>query len=286
MIPSSDEEMVTDSSEMTDKRTNSMPWNKPVVVGLMATLFFAAVVLMKKSPKSLNEVTQQDVISMAGTCSAKWSEDCWDTRCCKDHGFECYTKNHYWASCKQNCDRNEIDEYDRQRGIKDGWSCIHPNQHEKVCTRDGKKCKDQPDCCSSDHICFVKHGEWETCQPTCKRGAGANAYDPSDGVGWDCAIHGLASPTENENADVMLALCKERHCKNVNNAKCESDVCSYYVYQANLPEKETTTLAPITTTAGAETTAPPGAETTAPPGAETTAPPGAETTATATIPGA
>jgi len=248
-IPKSDDEMLPESSEseVTDQEPKSVPWRKPLVIGLSATVVFALVVLMRKMPMGLNDMTQKGVISLAGTCSKRYSENCWETKCCQNPKDKCYTKNHYWASCKPSCDKNEQDAYDKENGITDGWMCIHPDEHAKVCSRDHDDCKEKTTCCSKDHICYVKHDTWSNCNDKCTQGVGSNPYDKNDKEGWTCEIHGLISGdgktlAEGATPEDLLAACKTHYCPTgTDETKCLTEKCVFY---DNLVKNKPTTAAP------------------------------------------
>jgi len=265
-VRSCDEEVASDSSEMM--KTQGAPWRKlAVVASVCAPLFLTLAVIVKREPQESSGVMESliDLHSAPNrdlaTCTHGHT-NCWGTRCCTNPHHKCYAKNQYWAQCMGSCRKNFQDKYDRDRNIKTGWKCLHPHVLDGTCARDGKSCQSNTKCCRKDAVCYVKHDGWATCNPTCKRGVGANAYDRNGKEGWSCEIHGLtygSGKTLPEGATIeeQLDACMKHYCPKVKKtssasqkAACWSKKCSYYYDQF----KHTTTT--VTTTTVTTTTVP------------------------------
>jgi len=61
------------------------------------------------------------VIVGSSECSRKYEENCKDSKCCIDAGFQCYQKNQHWASCRDECTKG-INPYDPP-GERTAWQC-------------------------------------------------------------------------------------------------------------------------------------------------------------------
>lgn len=259
-----DEEVASDFSEAMDHKNQKFSFRKIGVVGVSAAFVLAVMVVVKGGKQTeLQEEEGLPLIDLNSVCSDD-GKNCWDTKCCTNPHHKCYTKNHYWAQCMGSCDKTYQDEYDRVRGITDGWKCLHPYEHEATCARDHTNCQTNTECCSKDWVCYVKDEGWSNCNPTCKRGVKANDYDPKDTEGWSCEIHGLtygpgATLGEGATMEDELNACMTHYCKGLNsastaaqNATCWSEKCSYYYDEF----KKTTTTITITTTMTAVITPP------------------------------
>jgi len=55
-------------------------------------------------------------------CARKQSEDCRESACCADPGFQCYEKSEYWAACKEACVPGSTDPEDDAEH-RTPWSC-------------------------------------------------------------------------------------------------------------------------------------------------------------------
>lgn len=265
-----DDDLASESSEMTVQEHQWVPWRKPLVVGTCAALVVAAMVVFKRMPVGLGEVAQNEVIELSADdgCSSD-TENCMETKCCKIKGRKCFMKNEYWSNCNDDCDPNYVDDWDKSHGITDGWNCKELKKGE--CAKDHEDCTGKDGCCSEGHICYIKNDHWKNCNKGCKLGVGANEFESKDykHESWSCEIHELGQycPDLNESSGPAdeLQCCKTTFCKSKTDDEC-ADICAFYI---NATAATNTTGAANTTAATNET----GASTTDAPSSTTDASP-------------
>lgn len=110
---------------------------------------------------------------------------CMKEKCCHDPGFQCMTKNPFWAQCMDTCTPgpNPSDQVNDEP-----WECktIGPRTPGKAagCASDGDNCFEHKCCRTAGHQCFGKNETWGTCKASC---------DPYSG--WSCNKVGFEAPS-------------------------------------------------------------------------------------------
>jgi len=227
-----DEEYASESSEMImEQQSRTAPWRKSVVVVLGSALLVAAMVVFSATSRGLVGITNKDLVNFEEKTCSQSHENCMESRCCADDGAKCFLKNQYWASCKETCDKDYQDEYDKSMDITAGWECKELNPGQVLhCARAHEDCSDNPNCCDGGSgekmVCFRKAPGWSNCNPTCTR-TGENSYDKGGGA-WSCEHHELACEpalAENATGAQQLECCQNLLC---DGKKCTKDVCTFY----------------------------------------------------------
>lgn len=101
----------------------------------------------------------------AGTC-AGMGDDCTASQCCKDAGFQCFTKSEYFATCRPYCEPGMKDE--------DGspWACMKlgaPAPFEsgpERCAWSGENCGGKRCCNDANMKCFKRNSYFAGCKFT------------------------------------------------------------------------------------------------------------------------
>jgi len=256
-----DDELASESSDMMEQENQWSTWRKPLLVGVCAALVVAAVVVTKKMPAGRREVAQFDVIDLAASedCSTD-TENCFESRCCKNSNRKCYMKNQYWSNCNDTCDKGHVDAYDKEKGITGGWICKELKNDGK-CANDKEDCGGKDGCCSKGHICYIKNKHWRNCNEGCSLGVGANKYERASNKheSWSCEIEELGQYCPDAKLDQAsdpaehLKCCKDTFCKGRTDKDCETKICAFYY---NASATGTTTNAAGTTTAADTSEAP------------------------------
>jgi len=124
----------------------------------------------------------------APAACSKASENCMDTKCCKDAGFTCFKKNEYHASCNKTCSPG-INHQDPEEH-RTPWSCdILGDPAVSTCSSSTENCKDTKCCKDAGFTCFEKNEHYSNCNKTCVKGV--NEADPAaHRTEWSCAIQG------------------------------------------------------------------------------------------------
>lgn len=99
---------------------------------------------------------------------AKRGEGCLDKKCCSDPGFQCNTKNPYWAECMETCmpGPSPLDQVS-----DDPWECkaIGKRTPGKVreCGTEGENCLEVKCCKTPGMQCFGKNDTFASCRSSC-----------------------------------------------------------------------------------------------------------------------
>lgn len=265
-IPKYDDEWASESSEPMEQEIQRLTWRKPLVFGVCAVLVVAATVVVKQVPAERHEVEQQlAVIDLAASdgCSSD-TENCFESRCCKNPDRKCFMKNQYWSNCNDTCDKGHVDPYDKKKGISAGWICKELKKGGK-CAKDHEDCGGKDGCCSKGHICYIKNKHWKNCNEGCKLGVGANKYerDKNKHESWSCEIEGLGQYCPDAKLDQAsdpaehLKCCKDTFCKGRTDEDCETKICAFYYNSSATGTTNAATTNAAATTATADTTGAP-----------------------------
>merc|ERR1712008_65977 len=131
-----------------EEQSRTAPWRKSVVVVLGSALLVAAMVVFKVSSRGLVGITNNDLVNFEEKTCSQSHENCMESRCCADDGAKCFMKNQYWASCKETCDKDYQDEYDKSMNITAGWECKELNTEQVLhCAKDTEDCSANTNCC-------------------------------------------------------------------------------------------------------------------------------------------
>ncbi|CAK0812801.1 unnamed protein product, partial [Prorocentrum cordatum] len=106
----------------------------------------------------------------APKCSAI-GENCINSHCCRDIGFQCYEKNAGYATCKDSCSE-ALDPSDKD---SDPWTCKElgtkkPGRAawtEDDCSADWTDCSKTKCCKVAGSTCFQRDDMWASCQDAC-----------------------------------------------------------------------------------------------------------------------
>jgi len=113
-------------------------------------------------------------------CAAKDSEDCSNSKCCADVGYQCYAKSEDWAVCRKACDADEMKKYDP---AKEEWSCKELGQRNR-CAKAGEECSKFGCCEEAGAVCYAKSEFWSSCMQGCNATA-MKENDPKK-EDWSC----------------------------------------------------------------------------------------------------
>jgi len=115
-------------------------------------------------------------------------ESCQKSKCCKNPGMQCFTKNDYWAQCMDTCNKgpNPLDQVSNM-----AWECkalgpVAPGT-PKTCAKAGEDCSESKCCLTGGTQCFAKNNTWAECKPSCEPGADLMS---SDWHPWSCKVLG------------------------------------------------------------------------------------------------
>jgi len=109
---------------------------------------------------------------------------CLKSKCCKDPGMQCHTKNAFWAQCMAECVPGPNV---RDQVSNSAWECKKLGERTagepKQCSDDGEDCSSTKCCNSGGTQCFEKNEFWATCKPQCTPGPDLTAEDSKP---WSC----------------------------------------------------------------------------------------------------
>jgi len=135
-------------------------------------------------------------------CS-KSSENCLETRCCRDAGLACFKKNSSWAHCKTVCtdgpDPTDSDHLpwkcEQLGGRTPGVAQAAPKTAEWVltfCAKKNESCLTRRCCRDPGHTCFQKESNFAQCHHTCAKGV--HLQDADSWKNWTCKQLGGRTP--------------------------------------------------------------------------------------------
>jgi len=120
------------------------------------------------------------------------NEGCVDSKCCKDPGYQCYTKNDFWAQCMPACYEgpNPVDQVSPAP-----WECKKLGKRADgellVCSAEGDNCIKSKCCEKSGSTCWTKNATYALCKPSCVSGPDLKADDSQP---WSCDKVGRRTP--------------------------------------------------------------------------------------------
>jgi len=164
------------------------PYRRSLVaaLALSAALLLVGVVAVSTSASTTATANSKPTASLLSlseqeaTCAKKDEENCYESKCCKDLGYQCYEKQEGWAVCKQQCDAEEMVKYDPKN---ETWSC-EPRGERNRCAKDGEDCAPHGCCEAPGAQCYKKNKDWSMCFETCDS-AEMKKNDPEK-EDWSC----------------------------------------------------------------------------------------------------
>lgn len=147
---------------------------------------------------------------VATDCSGGF-DNCQQTKCCKDPGTQCFSKNSKWAMCRAECTPGPMLS-DADEGL---WECKAlggrtPGMAQQnnlrmrtapwvqtKCSKPGENCSSSMCCATETMQCYQKNGQWASCMRGCNPGA-PQKEDP-DKTPWTCNKLGPRTPRPWQN---------------------------------------------------------------------------------------
>lgn len=131
--------------------------------------------------------TNKEEEEKAEGCAASGA-GCMKSKCCKDAGYQCYTKDQYWAQCMANCTAGPNP---RDQTSNVAWECKALGKRTPgeatTCSVGGEDCSDTKCCLMGGTTCYRKNANYAACKPSCTPGPDLSD-DNSDP--WDCTALG------------------------------------------------------------------------------------------------
>lgn len=195
-------------------------WKRQVgAAGLGMVLLVGAATWAGRAPESASSA----LLSRSGPvlfaeeeaetkCAAADTENCFESKCCQDVGYQCYAKVDGWAVCKKECDSDEMKKYDPKH---EEWSCDELGERAR-CAKDGEDCKKLGCCAKPGSVCYEKNDDWSVCMEGCDK-AEMKKNDPEHEE-WACTETG----ERNYKSKCSWAGqdCSESKCCNNNGFTC------------------------------------------------------------------
>lgn len=137
-------------------------------------------------------------------CTEK-NANCFDTRCCKDAGLQCFMKTKGYATCMRECVPGPL----LADANSDIWNCTpmggrtpgmaaaeSPSKYvadwvKTNCSKVGENCLDTMCCADPTNQCYQKNEKWASCSRGCKVGVHKEDKDKKK---WSCAHLGPRTP--------------------------------------------------------------------------------------------
>jgi len=140
---------------------------------------------------------------------AKRGQDCRQSQCCEQAGFQCFEENSTWAECRSTC-------------ATPGWSCKELGERTAFTTDIsktgaglGQACAAVGKCKHEGYQCYQKDDFYSACQVSCDKSAG-----------WTCKEYGERSKVETAKGETKCAwgkdLCSPAGCCNGEGLQCYS----------------------------------------------------------------
>lgn len=144
----------------------------------------------KKQPqmdKQEPDNTPQETDDKFKNCAAL-GEGCLKSKCCKNPGNQCFTKNAWWAQCMPECFKgpNPVDQVSPMPWECDALGDRTPGEPTR-CALDGANCLQSKCCMKGGTTCFAKNATWGECKSSCAPGPDLMADDSQP---WSCEKFG------------------------------------------------------------------------------------------------
>jgi len=141
--------------------------------------------------KTMEKLAAATELNKTSMCSAQ-GESCAASKCCKDAGLQCFSKDPYWAQCMPECTPgpNVMDQ-----SSPAPWECKPlgkrtPGSPPK-CSGDSEDCRSTKCCTTGGSQCFSKNEFWAMCRSECT--PGPNLFE-KDYHPWTCQALGPRTP--------------------------------------------------------------------------------------------
>jgi len=163
--------------------------------------------------------------------------NCIRSKCCKDPGMQCFTKDAYWAQCMDSCTPgpNLFDTVSNAL-----WECKALGERtpgNSVCAKENENCVESKCCAGIGMQCFAKNSTYGLCKSTCTPGVDMS---DSDEKPWNCEKVGerskelatwVQTSCADDNADCATAKCcaspgKQCYLQNQYYGQCK-DECTF-----------------------------------------------------------
>jgi len=156
-------------------------------------------------------------------CS-KQGADCRKSRCCQAAGMQCFTKNEFWAQCREECEAGP-DPTDQVSNSP--WDCKALGEKTPgaaaTCSGAGEDCRSTKCCKMAGTRCFAKDDTYAQCMVDCVPGPNLLADSPDP---WQCAALGDvqqgAAAWVQETCAPTNADCRDQKCCKDSGTQCYS----------------------------------------------------------------
>lgn len=166
------------------------------------------------TPPPTAEPEHQTVVEEKKRNCAGQNEGCLDSKCCRDPGYRCYTKNDYWAQCMPSCFKgpNPVDQVSPL-----SWECKELGDRAsgvpETCALDNEDCIPSKCCQTAGTTCFTKNATFARCKTSCSPGPDLKADDNQP---WSCDKVGRrtmgSAPWVPETCSKVGTDCSETAC--------------------------------------------------------------------------
>jgi len=149
---------------------------------------------MEEEAKKQPQMSKQEPVGGVQKVDAKYAtcasigEGCLKSKCCKNAGNQCFTKNAWWAQCMPECNKgpNPVDQVSPMPWECDALGDRKPGEPEH-CALDGENCLSPKCCMKGGTTCFAKNATWAQCKASCAPGPDLQADDSQP---WTCQKFG------------------------------------------------------------------------------------------------
>lgn len=201
-----------EQAETTEQTTTEVPHPKKAVITTTFTTTTKDTTL--PPPTSTRTTTTTTTEDMTYAKCANAGEGCLESKCCKDPGHQCFTKNAYWAQCMSQC---IVGPNPRDQVSPMPWECKRLGNTTpgvpQECAGDGEDCRLSRCCKTGGKQCYEKNSGWASCKATCIPGADLAA--PTDEP-WSCRTLGPktlpAAPWVAQTCSQGGADCRHSSC--------------------------------------------------------------------------
>jgi len=146
-------------------------------------------------------------------------DDCRESKCCADPGFQCYEKNDGWATCKAECTPDAPDMTDMDGSP---WTCKELGERApgaqpwiaEQCSVAWDDCMDTQCCKNAGEACHKQSDFYGNCMPT------GSCHNP----GWSCEIAGHPTPGRPHRGGLLPDWALEQ-CSLIDEGCAESRCC-------------------------------------------------------------
>jgi len=166
---------------------------RPSIRGGVGDTVQASVVIDRPSKADVDPDDDDEPVEEEdeNACAAPGS-NCLKSKCCKQAGHQCFTKDAWWGQCMVSCSGgpNVVDQASPLP-----WTCKAlgertPGEPPK-CSGPGEDCRSSKCCSTPGTQCFMKNKNWGSCLPSCE--PGPNFQEP-EWNNWWCRPLGPRSP--------------------------------------------------------------------------------------------